>query len=327
MKVVVLEHFRVPYQNAGSEVFMHRLQVALMKAGHEVAVVTTDTPRAPEQELYDGMWCYSTGQDMQRIESMLRNLRPDVILTHHQRAMIGIPFARKIGASSVFVMHNDFAHNQRVLMYGPGLTVFNTQWIADRWRHRAGLHMVIHPPVLPGQCDLPPGNLVTLININRDKGSEVLYAVAERLPQFGFLGVIGAHGEQYVRRDLSNVVIQDHTVNMCQDVWARTKVLLMPSIYESYGMTGIEACYQGIPVLANPTPGLLESLGQAGWFIERTDVAGYADAVESLLTDEGLWQSRSLLALDRGAEIDAQSELDQFVQRVEALVARERNRV
>jgi glycosyltransferase involved in cell wall biosynthesis len=139
------------------------------------------------------------------------------------------------------------------------------------------------------------------------------------------MGVIGAHGEQYVRRDLPNVLIQDHTVNMCRDVWARTKILIMPSIYESYGMTGVEACYQGIPVLANPTPGLVESLGGAGWFIDRPDVDSYTQAVENLFADDALWQERSALALTRGSEIDAQAELDQFVRHVELRATVERN--
>lgn len=194
MRVTIVEHFRLPYQCAGSEVFLHRLGKALQDASHEVTLVTTDTPMAPSFEVYDGMPCFSVQAVPQEITRAVNTSRPDLILTHHQRAQIAVPLARGMSVPSVFVMHNDFVHNQRVLMYSPSLTIFNTEWIAEKWKHRVLNGMVIHPPVLPGQCDLPPGEQVTLINLNRDKGSEVFYLVAEKLPHINFLGVIGAHG-------------------------------------------------------------------------------------------------------------------------------------
>lgn len=326
MKVAILEHFRPPYQNCGSEIFMQRLARRLRDAGHDVAIVTTDTPQAPDVCLYDEMRCYSIDASTSAIDSTLRRLGPDLLITHHQRAMVGVPLARFIGCPSIFVMHNDFAHNQRVLMNGPSLVIYNTEWIAEKFKIRTPRYLVVHPPVLPDECDQPPGDAVTLINLNRDKGSEVFYAVAERLPQHPFLGVVGAHGNQYIRTDLPNVTIQEHTDRMCWNVWARTKVLMMPSIYESYGMTAIEACYQGIPVLANPTSGLLESLGTGGWFIDRPDIEGYAQAVDKLLTDQPFWRERSAAARARGAEINAAAELDEFCRQAELLVS-ERSRV
>lgn len=326
MRAVIVEHFRLPFQCAGSEVFMHRLGKALRDAGHEVTFITTDTPMAPQYEVYDGMPCFSVQPVPQEISRTVNSCRPDLIITHHQRAQVAVPMARGMNIPSVFVMHNDFVHNQRVLMYSPSLTIFNTQWIEDKWKHRTHKSMVIHPPVLPGECDASPGDKVTLINLNRDKGSEVFYAVAENLPHIQFLGVVGAHGRQYTREDLPNVEIQPHTANMCGDVWRKTRVLMMPSIYESYGMTGVEACYQGIPVLANPTPGLLESLGPAGWFISREDVAGYTQAVEKLYTEPDLWIARSEMAVMRGEEINAAAELEEFVRAAEQLV-NERNGV
>jgi len=58
----------------------------------------------------------------------------------------------------------------------------------------------------------------------------------------------------------------------------------MPSEYESWGRVGVEAMASGIPVIAHPTPGLQESLGDAGVFVDRNDIDGWERAIRRLLT-------------------------------------------
>lgn len=80
---------------------------------------------------------------------------------------------------------------------------------------------------------------------------------------------------------------------MRDDVWSRTKVLLIPSNYETYGMVGVEAIASGIPTIAHPTDGLCESLGDAGWFIPRDDVDEWQRVIELLLTDDAVYDCAS----------------------------------
>lgn len=319
MKVLVIQHFRIPYQCAGSEMMLHRMALALRDAGHTVQFITTDTPQALDMEIYDEMVCHSVGTNRIRMLALAKTFRPNVILTHHQRAEMAIPIARQLRCKSIFVMHNDFSHNQRVLMHRPDLVVFNTEWIARKFRARIRRGMVIHPPVYPDHCGLLPGDKVTLINKNRDKGGEIFYRLAAALPEYPFMAVQGAHGHQVVGPELPNVEEQPHTANMCEDVWGRTKILLMPSIYESYGMTGVEALCMGIPVLANPTPGLKESLGDAGWFIPRDDEGAYVDAIRMLMENPKLYQEISDKCLARAKQLNTGDEMSRFVATVEAL--------
>ncbi|WP_262928542.1 glycosyltransferase family 4 protein [Streptomyces sp. CBMA152] len=51
---------------------------------------------------------------------------------------------------------------------------------------------------------------------------------------------------------------------MREHVYSRSRVILMPSLYESWGRVAVEAFASGIPVIAHTTPGLVESMGEAG---------------------------------------------------------------
>jgi glycosyltransferase involved in cell wall biosynthesis len=138
-----------------------------------------------------------------------------------------------------------------------------------------------------------------------------------------FLGVEGTHGIQESHRfaDDYNVRIKAPTQDM-REVWSQTKLVLMPSEYESYGMVAAEACVNGIPVIAHPTPGLKECLDWAGIFIDREDVEGYRAKIVELLTDEDAHSEAYWDSLCRGQELIAQtrSELETFVQEIRKLV-------
>lgn len=101
-------------------------------------------------------------------------------------------------------------------------------------------------------------------------------------------------------------------------VYGKTRVLLMPSIYESWGRVGVEAMASGIPVIANPTDGLSEALGDAGVFVDRDDLDGWENAIRRL-QDGRSWNAASRRAKARSAELDAlrASDIDRWCEAVE----------
>lgn len=318
MRIVSLIHFAVPYRMAGSETMLHTMLQALAAKGHEVHAVVSDMPEAP-RSWTEGAVQYHSRAGLANAASRAGTLSPDVIVTHHQNATRGILLAKQRNIPSVFVQHNTFGMNTQILATKPDLTVFNTHWMSAAWRHRAVNWMVVHPPVWPREHETTPGDHVTLINLNRHKGVEVFQRLARHFPHVPFLGVTGGHGEQVTWGMPPNVEIIPQTFAMKRDVWPRTKILLVPSAYESYGMVGPEACASGIVVVAAPTPGLKEGLGTAGIFAHRDKIADWVVHLRRLLTDQAAYEQASAACKRRSLELSPELELEQWTGAVEAL--------
>lgn len=311
MRVAALVHFFPPFRCAGSETVALELLKAAADDGHEVRVWVTHrdsqrnwTGREPDTK-YEGLTIHRVRNAVIGGQKM-KAWRPDVIFSHHDHSMHAVRCANQIGARSVFAVHNDHDLNQRPLRARPDLVLFNSDWVAESLSRFGDpkQSMIFHPPLTADRHVVEKiGDAVTLINLNADKGALIFYDLAARMPDTKFLGVVGGHGVQVVRRNLPNVTILDHGPDM-KRVWERTRILLMPSVYESYGLTAVEAGINGIPTIANPTPGLMENLGERGLFVDRDNVEGWVHEIRRLehgsnYSDaSGYARSRAALALD-----------------------------
>ena len=317
MKIAAFVHYYIPHRNAGSETMLHAMLARLVKDGHEVVAFVTDNPAPNGLYERDGVQVANL-ENFVIAQPIIEQFAPDLIITHHDNAMRAARLSKKLSCPFVFIVHNDFESNERLLDLNPDLTVFNTRWINRKWASKVQRSVVIHPPVWADQHWSPRGNAVTLVNLNESKGAGLLYWLARNMPDVEFIGVEGGHGIQIFRDEFPNVSFVRQTDNMRDDVWARTRILLMPSLYESYGMAGVEALASGIPVIANPTPGLLESLSYGGLFVAREDGQGWIDAIDSL-ADPDTYSAASALAFKRSEELNPGIELDEFAELIRSL--------
>jgi glycosyltransferase involved in cell wall biosynthesis len=310
VRIVAVAHYGLPANRGGSELMLHELLAALARAGHHPELIVTEQD-GPTVDL-DGVLVHQGAEHLDR----LRTEAYDVGIGHHKETGRILDWAHRTRRPAVQVVHNTNRLTARFLARRSALVVYNTRWL-HRAHGRRARALVVHPPVWGEQHVTTRGDMITLVNPIPAKGAATFYALAERLPEHRFLAVEGGYqrDEQLRRPDLPNVVWQPHTADMRRDVWARTRLLLMPSDYESWGMVGVEAMHSGIPVIAHPTPGLRESLAGAGTFIDRDDVDAWGTAIRRLYDDE----VASRRARARAAELDPRPELDAFVRAVEAL--------
>lgn len=326
-------HAYPPAHNAGAEWAAHSLLRELAARGHEVDVLLSDPRSADAGYDIDGVVVHPYRGKADPSRWMRGEGRAQVIVTHLENTARASVLGELNRIPVVHFLHNTFEKSKSWLVKGsPSLVVYNTAWMQSDvevwWRiHRGDRPMpwgiTVHPPVAVDDYQASPGDRITLVNLTEEKGAKVFYALAERMPKRKFLGVIGGYGAQIVREDLPNVEIVPHTPGdrMAKDVYARTRVLLAPSSYESYGRVAVEAMCSGIPVVAHPTPGLMESLGDAGIFADRDDLDAWEAAVKRLFSPK-VFPQASRAATARAEELDPKPELDAWCQAMEGVARR-----
>lgn len=266
--------------NAGAETTLHDILKHLVKNGWEARVILKDRRGVSRYEYeVDGVQVIQADNKREILHWIPRS---DITITHLECSERTHILSNNYGIPTIHLVHNTHPLTIKWQARATALIV-NTDWIANEpeWLGSDKPKAVVYPPVNPDDYETEHGKSVTLVNLWEDKGSLVFYEMAKRFPNVPFLGVKGGYGEQVIK-DLPNVTILEHTDNM-KDVYSKTKVILMPSKYESFGRVGVEAAASGIPTIAHPTPGLLESLGSSGTFADREDLDAWEEALKDLL--------------------------------------------
>lgn len=317
MKIVCLTHFYIEENRAGGELMLHALLKSLVDAGHQVTACITDTVK--QNSNVDGVEVvYGVRPDV-----VLDTYDYDVVVSQFANAPFAMDSAKRRKKPLIYIVHNDMWHTSKLLRFlAPrDLAVYNTNWI-KAINSSQSKDIVVHPPV-----DRRPiktsKEYVTLVNLTVPKGVDIFIELAKRMPKVKFLGVKGGYWKnQQHDINLPNVTIIENTPNMREDVYAKSRVVLMPSSYETFGMVATEAMSSGIPVIATPTAGLKENLGDAGIYARRgsREVDTWYEALHRLLTDPAHYKDMSKKARAQSKVIDSSAELEEFVRVVESLV-------
>ena len=299
---------------------LHSLLRPLAERGHKITVLEGWEPLAGHPEyIHDG---YDI--DGIRVEPYRGPQDPfpylpttDLFITHLQQTQRAVSLAPWVKKKCIVLCHNTFdetAHYLDPRFLHIVLPVYNSLWqkefLEKPYTKSHPNSLVVRPPVYVEDYHTTPGDCIALLNLNSDKGAHVFWELSKRMRDVKFLGVVGAHGIQIIPKKIpKNVKLVQHSSDM-KSVYGQIKILLVPSIYESYGRVVQEAYASGIPAICSPTPGLLENAGEAGIFIDRDDLDGYEAKIRSLLSNPEEWQAVSKKALARSAEMEKISAQD-----------------
>lgn len=276
---------------AGGETSLHDALRYLAGQGHEVVVLVGEPTSCRSYEI-DGV-SVRTVQTSSEAKGAPMALFPwaDVIVTQLKCSYRGSVVAGILGKPVVHYAHNDHPGTKKTLGRYAHIGIYNTHWVKESFRKDGILTpgIVLHPVVEPERyaTDRPEANCVTLINLSMgddgmyDKGYGTFFELARRNPKISFLAVRGAYGNQ-AYLDLPNIEYMDHQEDI-REVYKRTKVLLVPSKYESYGRVAVEAAASGIPSICTPTDGLVEAMGEGGEFVGYGEHDAWNEALHDVL--------------------------------------------
>jgi Glycosyl transferases group 1 len=265
--------------------FLHDIDLAieLQKRGHTIAFLTTERPR----EGYNGgvyrgfrFMHYTAGGAL--MESSQIWICPHAPALPHVRKINSRGYNRPIIATAHFDGRysavTDLASPKWVEMF-----LFINRTMEANFRKnvvfpqsivRTGtVRPLMHEDKI--RMDESNGDAITLVNANVNKGVTQFIELAKRMPNRKFLAVRPYYGELWIPAAPSNVewIPFDDDI---RNVLKRTRILLLPSKYESFGRIAVEAMYNGIPVIYSKPA------------TENVDPVGTTEGVEEWIVPAGI---------------------------------------
>jgi glycosyltransferase involved in cell wall biosynthesis len=323
-KLLAIIHLYPPQHLCGGEMYLHRMLKFMESKGMEARVLLMNAAYygVESRYTYDGIDVYPNNKDL------IVNLCgwADAIVTHLDYTETALHLGSIFKKPVLHLAHNSYPRPEIREADKVQYMVYNSEWVKEPLGYKwPGI--VLHPPVDYRKYDTcldhSKAEAITLINLDHNKGGHILKAIAERMPARKFIGVLGSYSApanigQY-KNQPPNVEVLGKTPNIL-DVYRRTRILIMPSEYESWGMTATEASSSGIPVICTETPGLKENMGKAGTYIKnRDDIEAWVNAIHAL-DDPKKYKSKSEAARKRSRELDPQTELEALYEWIQSAV-------
>lgn len=292
--------------NMGGEVSLHRTLVAL---GGGVTVLT----RTDEPYDIDGVHVEPiTMPDVLDVEAdpaplvaQLAERDASVVVAQNELSLPAVRAARELGIPSVVSVHTPPRYGRGVAraVHEADAVVYNTQTAADEWGTPDPL--VIHPPIgpLPPKPTTPPtGDAYLALSNLRNKGAGPVLQLAARMRRQRFIIVRSpaetTHGLpcfDQIAAKLPNVEVMPRVApdEVADTYLSQARILLVPSRYETYGMSTIEAAGHGIPTVHVDTPHVREGIGDAAWLIPPLNLLKLMRGVGEIEADYAAWSAKA----------------------------------
>lgn len=297
MKVVWIVHNYPPVCLGGGEFAAHRINTLLLKHGFEVTVYVVSREAYPEA--FEGVRIVCTSNpynipiDSETIlvsqlwaarmaQTLFEMKKPKhyIEFIHYvdRTVLFPYPWTNRTNITYVFNSHDT---KQRALAIAP--------WLSSLRSH------IVRPIVAGDGCgarkDQSAYPWITLVNFSSDKGAHIFNALAEKDIGRSYVAVRGSHGEQVLPSE--HVTLLSHTLDM-ESIYAKTRILCVPSTYETWSMVASEANARGIPVVTcDHIPALQENCGDAALYVKRDNIDEWVSALIKIESDYELYSTRA----------------------------------
>lgn len=311
MNILASIHLYPPKHNCGAEWMIHHLLKHLQSKGHSVKVLLhqANKYRITNTYVFDGIDVFPP--DPEVIGGLIG--WSHCVFTHLDYTKWTIYNVGMYGKPIFHFVHNTHFYQEIEDATKEQHVVYNSNWAKNKLAYNRP-SFVMPPPVdyryYDTKINAEDNQYITLINLNANKGGHILYEIAKRMPEKQFLAVKGSYDAQVIQY-LPNVKVVDNTTDI-RKYYKQTRILIMPSEYESWGRTATEAMCSGIPVICTDGEGLSENCDKAGIYIkDRNDIESWIQQI-SKLDDKKAYQAASRKAKARARELEPEQTLDAF---------------
>lgn len=263
----------------------------------------------------------------------IQSVGASVLYAHSAMSAETVSAALKLGLPSILAVHAPprFATDLRRAWGRATVRLYNTEAARRAWNDPRGL--VLHPPIdRPTLTDLAGAvgrrDALTLTSSLKNKGAHTVLRLAASMPDRRFIIVESpahsTHGSPSFWDEagaLPNVEVWSRLDSKdMYRLWAETHILLVPSRYETYGMSALEAAWYGIPSIHIDTPDVREGIGTGAWLLDKGTPDNVAAGITSVENNYDRWSQR---ARRRAEEVYERGvgELDEFAACVAAMQA------
>ncbi len=273
----------VPDHNSGADTMLHDILKEFIRKGHSCKVIVTNN-KASE---VGGIQVY---------EYKKQDCRPlyadaDVLITHN--GTTGKAVIMSEGKKIYHLIHNTNNEFKMYQRHPNVVPVYNSEWVKKELNYKTP-GLVVRPLARfeDYQVERFMPDYITLVGHHPNKGGALLKELALKMPDKKFMSVKGAYDGTVIKMP-DNVKVVEHGPDM-KKVYRDTKILLIPSRYESWSRVASEAMCSGIPIIYNPTEGLVENVGEAGLQADRTTLSTWVEAINYIEGDYEDWSAKSL---------------------------------
>lgn len=332
MRFVDVNPYFYPHYG-GIETRMHDTARLLAARGHDVTILTGRLPDTPEEErtpdgyrivrlpsrlinLYNPPYISSKG-----VLEALNSMDADVVNYNYRWAPSYNKDLKRYDGRKVFTYHNMWGEGVGIQAklseindnsFRSTLDTFDRiVCVSDHVRDdltRRGIpesRTVTIPTCMdmPEPRDLPEGDFI--LSLGRLVGTKGLEHLIDAMPDIDCRLVMCGKGpeDKRLRKRISKLglegkvemrgYVSEEEKNRLIDT---CRLFVMPSLFESFGLAALEVMSHGKPLVYSDVNGLPETVGDGGVAVPPRDPRAIADAVNSMLSDDGMRAEKGRLA-------------------------------
>ena len=328
---------------------MHRTATLLSQRGHEVIILTGRLPDTPEEEktpegyriirlksdfinIYNPPYIRSHG-----VLETLNSLDADIVNYNYRWAPSYNKALDRYRGKKIHTVHNTWHEGsglagtvsainddlfwKKMLRYDRIVTVSDS--IRDDLIERgAPVDKLYTIPTCGDVKDyVPMEEEDFILSIGRLVKVKGLKYLVEAMKDVDCKLLICGKGpeEKNLRKQVSRLNLEDRveilgyiSEEKKAELIGKCKMVVMPSLYEAFGMVAVEVMSQKKPVISTNVNGLPETVGDGGLLVDPKDPKALSDAINRLLDDDGFRRELGIKARRQAEYYDWSNHIDGY---------------